>query len=91
MKPDQLYQELRDLAEKLDIKIKEKSFRHMGIKVQSGLCKVRGDDFFIMDKNLSIQIKSRILAACLSRKELEDIFMVPALRDYIKRSKKYII
>ena len=85
MKPEQIYQELKDLAEKLDIYVTEKNFRNTGINVKSGLCKVKGKYLFIMDKHKSIQKKNNILAACLSKMKHENIFVVPAVRELIVR------
>ena len=49
MKPEQIYQELKDLAEKLEITVSEQNLRTAGIKVKSGLCKVKGKNLFVMD------------------------------------------
>ncbi len=80
MKPEQLYQELKDLAEKLDIAVSEQNLRKTGIKVKSGFCKVKGKDLFIMDKHKSIRKKIEILAECLSKMPHENIYVIPAVR-----------
>ena len=54
MKPEMIYQELKDLAEKLGITVKEENFKKTGIHVKSGLCKIKGEQFFIMDKHKKI-------------------------------------
>jgi hypothetical protein len=74
MKPEQIYQELKDLAEKLNITVSEQNLRISGIRVKSGLCKVRGKDMFILDKNKSIYKKNKILAA-----------FVPAVREWLQK------
>jgi hypothetical protein len=84
MKPEQLYQQLKELAEKLDITVSEKNFRNAGINVTSGLCKVKGRHFFIMDKHLSIHRKNKILAACLKTMPHEGVYVVPAVREIIE-------
>ena len=48
MNPEQVYQQLSELAERLGISVSEKNLRQVGIRVQSGLCKVRGESVFIM-------------------------------------------
>ena len=83
MKPEQIYQELKHLAEKLDVKVVEKNLKNIGVNVKSGLCKVKGRKIFIMDKHKSIHIKNKILAACLSKMKHEHIFVVPAVRELI--------
>jgi ABC-type enterochelin transport system substrate-binding protein len=85
MKPEQIYQELNDLAEKLQITVSEQNFRTTGIAVQSGLCKVRGKNVFIMDKHKSIHKKIKILAAHLAEIHHENVFMVPAVRDLLEK------
>lgn len=85
MNPEQLYQDLKEIAEKLGVSVLEHNFRKTGIKVKSGLCKVKGKDLFIMDKNSSISEKNEVLLSCISKMPHEDIYIVPYLRDMLKR------
>ncbi len=88
MKPEQLLQNLKDLAEKLGIKVAERSFRNIGIRVRSGLCKVREENLLILDKNLSVHRKNKLLGSYLSELPCEDVFLVPAVREYLEKLKK---
>ena len=88
MKPDQLYQELKDLADRLNITVSEQNFRISGIRVKSGMCRVRGKDMIILDKNKSTYQKNKILATCLSQKPLEDHYIVPAVREWLEKFSK---
>lgn len=83
MKPDQIYQEMKDLAEKLGIIVSEQNFRKTGIHVNSGLCKIKGRPVFVMDKHESIREKTEMLANCLSQMPHEDIYVVPAIRQIL--------
>ena len=83
MKPDQLYQELKELAEKLNITVSEQNLRKTGIKVKSGLCKVKAKYVFVMDKNKSVRDKIEVLASCLSKIPNDDIYVVPILREIL--------
>jgi len=85
MKPDQLYQELIDLAERMQITVSEQNLKTVGIKVRSGLCTVRGQKLFIMDKHKSLQKKIKILAAQLALISHEDIYIVPAVRELLEK------
>jgi len=85
MKPEQIYQELKDLAEKLAVTVSEQNLRTAGIKVKSGLCKVRGQELFIMDKHASIYKKIRILAAQLAGMPHEDVYVMPAVREVLNK------
>ena len=88
MKPDQLYQELKDLAERIHITVSEENLKTSGIKVKSGLCTVKGKQIFIMDKHKSVHKKIRILAEQLAMKPLEDLYIIPAVRDLLNKAGK---
>jgi len=85
MKPEQLYQELKDLAEKMDVTVSEQNLRTAGIKVKSGLCTVKGTDMFIMSKHKSVKHKIKMLAAQLANMPHEDIFILPAVREVLNK------
>jgi len=87
MKPEQIFVELKNLSEKLNIIISEQNFRKTGIKVKSGFCIVKGENYFIIDKDLSIKKKNEIIAEYLSTLDYENIYIVPAIRDFINLNK----
>ena len=88
MKPEQIYQELKDLAEKLEINVSEQNLKTAGIKVKSGLCKVKGKNMFIMDKHKSVHKRIKILASHLAHISHENIFIVPAVRELLEKQKE---
>ncbi|MFP4032584.1 MAG: hypothetical protein ACLFRG_04195 [Desulfococcaceae bacterium] len=85
MKAPQLYPELKRLAEKLGVPVVEKSFRNAGVPVQSGLCKVREEFRFVMDRNLPVSEKNRLLGECLASMDHSSVFVAPAVRDFIQK------
>ena len=85
MKPEQIYQELKDIAEKLGINISEQNLGKTGLNVKSGLCKVKGKQIFIIDKHKSIHKKNIILTSFLKEMPHEDIYVVPAVRELISK------
>ena len=85
MKPEELYENLKQLAERLEITVSEENLKRSGIKVQSGFCKVRGNMLFIIDKKLKTHKKVDILAEFLSTMPHEKIYIVPAVRDLLGR------
>lgn len=87
MKIEQIYHNLKELAEKLGITVAEHNFRNTGIRVQSGLCTVKGQQMFIMDKHKSLRTKVDILASCLGEMPIDDIYIVPALREFLNQYK----
>jgi hypothetical protein len=88
MNPEQIYQELKDLAEKLDVTVSEQSFRSSGIPVKSGFCLIKERMHCIIDKNISLKKKSTVLAETLAELPHENLYVVPAVRDYIKRHER---
>jgi hypothetical protein len=87
MSPEQLYQHLKDLSEKLGVVVQEQSFKQMALPVKSGYCRVKGRDMFIMDKNISIAKKNATLAKFLRSQPHENIFIPPAVRELLARKK----
>ena len=87
MKSDQIYQALCDLAEKLEIDVSEQNFRTSGIRVNSGLCQIKGKIVYIMDKHKSINRKVQLLAAELARHPHENIYVIPLVRDLLTKYK----
>ena len=85
MTPDQLYQELLDLAERMQITVSEQNLKTSGFKVKSGFCKVRGQNLFVMDKHKALKEKIRILAAQLAAIPHDDLYIVPAVRELLEK------
>jgi hypothetical protein len=88
MKPDQLYQELKDLAERMQVTVSEENLKNAGIKVRSGLCIVKGRKWVVIDKHKSLQKKIKILAGHLSLISHEDMYIIPAVRELLEKYSK---
>ncbi|MBT8341261.1 MAG: hypothetical protein HKP58_02715 [Desulfatitalea sp.] len=89
MKPEQLYQHLKELADKLGITVSEQNFRPTGLHVKSGLCKVKNNDYCIIDKHLKPNRKIEVLADCLAQFPHDTVYVVPAVREYLERFKSH--
>ena len=85
MKADRLYQELKDLAEKLSIEVTEQNFRATGVTAVSGLCKVKGKSLFLIDKHKSLHKKIQILSEFLGQMPCGEIYMLPAVREHLSK------
>jgi len=88
MRPEQIYHDLKELAERLGISVQEHNFRGAGIHVKSGFCKIKGKMRIILDKRRSIADKNEVILSCLSQMPHEDIFIVPYLRDFLDEYSK---
>ncbi len=85
MNADRLYQELKDLSERLGIEVSEQNFRATGIKARSGYCVVKGKPLYLIDKNKRLQRRIQIISEFLAAKVTEDVFMVPAIREHLAK------
>jgi hypothetical protein len=85
MTPEQIYQELKALADKLQVTVSEKSFRNIGIAVSSGFCIVKNENRCILDKRLKLPRKVEVLAEVLAGMPHEDVFVVPAVRELLNQ------
>ena len=84
MKPDQIYQALKELAEKLQVTVSEQNLRVTRVRAQSGLCKIKGKYVFVMDKNKPVSKKIDLLAECLSQMDHEGIYVMPKVRERLE-------
>ena len=85
MKAQQTYEALKNLAERIGVTVVEHSFRATGTRARSGLCKIRDRRFFIMDRHRSLREKIDLLAEALSDTDLENVFVVPAVRELLQK------
>lgn len=85
MKPEKLYEQLKEVAERMSITVSEYSFRNTPLPVKSGHCKIKGEPFFIMDRNLPVHKKNRLLGSHLATLPREEIYIVPGVREFIDR------
>ncbi|MDM8544270.1 hypothetical protein QUF90_24595 [Desulfococcaceae bacterium HSG9] len=87
MKPEELYIHLKELSEKLGVTVAEHSFRQTGIKAKSGLCKIKGEQMFIVNKHLSVYQKNKRLLAFLKKMPYKNIYVLPAIRERLEKGK----
>lgn len=85
MKPEEMYQHLKELAERLNITVSEQNLRKSGINAQSGFCIVKNKKLFILDKQRSTFDKNTIMCAFLSKAINDDIYIMPAVREFIQK------
>ncbi|AOY58965.1 hypothetical protein [Desulfococcus multivorans] len=88
MTSEQLFEAMKTAAERLGVLVAEKSFRNVGIPVESGLCTVRGKKMFILDKNRTLREKIRLLGECLAELPNEEVYLMPFMREYIEELKR---
>ena len=80
-KPEKLITLFEELADKLNIKLLQDRGDFTG-----GSCLVEDENFIVVNKRKPVEQRLKILAQEFSKKNLSDIYVVPALREFIEQS-----
>ncbi len=75
----QLLQEFEALAERLDISVSYEDLEGS----PGGLCSLRGERRFILDRSLDVRTLVDIFAREFARLPLDDLYIMPRVRDRI--------
>ena len=84
MKQELILHHLEELANKLSVKICYEDLKKEGILSKGGLCKVKGEERIIISKKLTVAEKIDILINELSKFNLDDIYLAPAIKEVLK-------
>ncbi len=79
MTDTQLLQEFEALAERMDIRVIHDDLEGR----PGGFCIIRGERRFILGQKLDVRSQLEIFAREFARLPLDDIYIVPRLRDHI--------
>ena len=85
MKPELLYQHLENLLEQLDIAIVYENLSDAEGHTSSGLCKIKGRRFYMMDSAKGLTEKIRLLRECLTQLDLDEVYVLPAVREFLQK------
>jgi len=80
-KPEKLITLFEELADKLNIKLLQDKGDFTG-----GSCLVKDENFIVVNKRKPVEQRLKILAQEFSKKDLSDIYIIPALREFIEKS-----
>jgi len=78
-----LLQHLEALALQLNIEVRYENLTDEEIPIHSGGCKVGGRNLVLIDLHLPFMERARILASELSRYDLESLYVLPRVREFI--------
>ena len=78
MKPDKIFQELEYIAQMLNIKIIPEKGNFKG-----GYCLLEKEKIIVINKLKPVEQRVRALAQAFSRLETSQIYMKPAIREFI--------
>ena len=78
-----LLQQLESIAWQLEIEVRYESLFDDEVSVHSGGCQVRGRNLILIDSCRSTFERARVLARELAKFELEDMYILPRIREFI--------
>lgn len=79
--------DLKEAAEKLSIRIETANLNNQEFAIQSGFCKLHGENLIILDKNLSDEEHLIVILSALKNFDLDNIFVADWIREKIDRDK----
>ena len=80
-------QDLKEAAGKLSIKIEVANLNDQEFAIQSGYCKLNGEDLIILDKNLPGEEHVLVILNTLKNFNLDNIYVVDWIRERIDTDK----
>ena len=80
-------QDLKEAAGKLSIKIEVANLNDQEFAIQSGYCKLNGEDLIILDKNLPDEEHVLVILNTLKKFNLDDIYVAGWIRERIDTDK----
>jgi hypothetical protein len=76
-----MLEELKGAARELGVEVREEELlRERGYRPRGGSCRVRERNLILLDRNLAADDRLEVLCAALAGRDLDRVFMSPALR-----------
>ena len=82
---ENILSQLEELANSLEINVRYEQIKKEGVFFPGGLCKVKGENILIINSLATIENKIEALAKAVSSFDLSQIYMRPALREFLSK------
>ena len=79
--------DLKEAAEKLSIRIETANLNDQEFAIQSGFCKLHGENLIILDKNLSDEEHLIVILNTLKKFNLDNIYVADWIREKMEADK----
>ena len=77
-------EDLKNVTGKLAIAIEITDLNDQEFQIQSGYCKMNGENLIFLDKNLSLQEQAEVILKTLKNFDLEDIYVASWIREHLE-------
>lgn len=72
------------MADKLGVVVAERDLKGASPPVKSGICKTAGRYLVVIDKTEPLSSRIDLLVACLNRMDLDNVYLIPAIRSILE-------
>ena len=79
---------LEELAEKLEILVRDENINIEESSSSGGLCRVEGKHVIILNSKASVKEKIQVMIAALHQFDLTDIYIKPVIRELLDGNKE---
>ena len=77
-------EDLKSVTGKLAIAIEITDLNDQEFQIQSGYCKMNGENLIFLDKNLSLQEQAEVILKTLKNFDLESIYVASWIREHLE-------
>jgi hypothetical protein len=88
MQNNKILEYLEDLAFRLGIEIGNEKLGEADFSIEGGLCKVKGVYKIFIDPSAPIEVQIEILARALSSFKIEEVYLLPFIREILEKAQK---
>ena len=88
MQNSKVLEYLEDLAFRLGIEIVYEKLGEADLSIEGGLCKVKGVYKIFMDPSEPLAAQIEILARALSSFRIEEVYLLPFIREILEKAQK---
>lgn len=78
--------QLEELAERIGMTIRYEPLNIDGSVHIGGFCRVKGQDFVIINKNATPREKIHVFIDALKRRDLSEVYILPSLREILNKT-----
>jgi hypothetical protein len=83
MNDEILLSQFEELAEKLDILVRDENINIEESSSTGGLCRVEGKYFIILNSKTTVKEKIQVMIAALQQFDLRDMYIKPVIRELL--------
>jgi len=85
MNEELILEHLEKIARSKSIIIRYERLEDGELIIRSGSCRVKGNEYIIVDSRLALKERIGVIARELRKRNLEDIYMLPLIREIIDK------